>query len=268
MSTTADPTSRRGSARPAPGRFVGLTFALSAPFWLLGELAERHELLVGVPVSALMVVCPLAAALILLGSAGGRRAVSGHLRRSLALPRGRSARWWAPAALLVPGLLATAYVAQIALGRPTTLAPTTVPHGLLLAAVFFFAALGEEGGWSGYLTDALAPRACSFRVSSLRVALVVGSTWAVWHYVPLLQVHRSLTWIAWWTLGTLALRVLTVWIYLGSGRSVLLAAVFHASGNLGMFAVEGVYTPDVCAAVFAVAAAVVCARAPSEERAL
>jgi hypothetical protein len=37
--------------------------------------------------------------------------------------------------------------------------------------------------------------------------------WAVWHVIPLLSALRSLAFIAWWSLGTVALRVVIVWLY-------------------------------------------------------
>jgi hypothetical protein len=39
--------------------------------------------------------------------------------------------------------------------------------------------------------------------------------------MPLLQHGRSTGWIAWWSLSTVAHRVLITWIYNNTGRSVL-----------------------------------------------
>jgi hypothetical protein len=47
----------------APLKFFRLVFALSIPFWLIGAVI-RLQLLAGLPVSSLMVCCPLMAALI------------------------------------------------------------------------------------------------------------------------------------------------------------------------------------------------------------
>jgi hypothetical protein len=54
----------------------------------------------------------------------------------------------------------------------------------------------------------------------------------VFHYVPLLQSDRSLAWIGWWALGTVAIRVLFTWIYNNTGKSAFAATLFHAMGNL------------------------------------
>jgi membrane protease YdiL (CAAX protease family) len=47
------------------------------------------------------------------------------------------------------------------------------------------------------------------------------------------QHGRSAGWIAWWSLNTVALRVLFTWLYNNTGHSVFAAALFHATGNLG-----------------------------------
>jgi uncharacterized protein len=41
-----------------------------------------------------------------------------------------------------------------------------------------------------------------------------------------------LSWIAWWSLGTVAARVIIVWLYDNTGGSVLAAAVFHDMVNV------------------------------------
>ena len=61
----------------------------------------------------------------------------------------------------------------------------------MLLVVCFIAAIGEELSWSGYAIDPLQDR-----FGALRGALLLGVIWAVWHFIPLLSVQRSLAWIA------------------------------------------------------------------------
>ena len=63
-----------------PWLFVTLVFALSVPLWLLGG-KYRVEILPALPLGAIMVVCPLAAALTLVARNGGRAAVMVHLAK-------------------------------------------------------------------------------------------------------------------------------------------------------------------------------------------
>ena len=84
--------------------------------------------------------------------------------------------------------------------------------------------------------------------------------WAVWHYVALLEVHRSLAFIAWWSLGTVAARVIIVWLYNNTGKSVFVAALFHTMINLTwqVFPINGsYYDPRVTGIITAIVAVVV-----------
>jgi hypothetical protein len=50
--------------------------------------------------------------------------------------------------------------------------------------------------------------------------------------VPLLQMDRSAHWIAWWSVYTVALRVVIVWFYNRVGRSVFATALLHSMANV------------------------------------
>ena len=92
---------------------------------------------------------------------------------------------------------------------------------------FFIAAECEELGWSGY---ALQPLQAWW--SALGAGILLGIAWAAFHLVPLVQGHRSRAWIAWWSLATVALRVLLVWLYNNTGQSVFAATLYHAISNV------------------------------------
>src|SRR3712207_8914490 len=117
----------------------------------------------------------------------------------------RTKIWYAPALLLMPAAMVLMFglMRSTGLSLPSPEFPVMAAPALLVA--FFFSALGEELGWSGYATDPLQNR----RVA-LRAAVILGSVSAAWHVVPLAQVGRSPGWIAWWCLFTLAGRVLIV----------------------------------------------------------
>jgi hypothetical protein len=84
--------------------------------------------------------------------------------------------------------------------------------------------------------------------------------WAIWHIVPLVQLHRSFVWIAWWCLGTVAARVLIVWLYNNTGKCVFAAAVFHTMMNVSwqLFPIHGSYFDErINGVIMAFVAAVV-----------
>lgn len=95
---------------------------------------------------------------------------------------------------------------------------------------FLVAAMGEEAGWSGYAIDRLQRR-----WRALEAALLLGVLWSAWHIVPLVQAHRSATWIAWWCLFTIAGRVLIVCLYNNTGRAVSAAVLYHAMSNVSVY---------------------------------
>jgi membrane protease YdiL (CAAX protease family) len=210
----------------SPLLFVLLVFALSVPVWLVGG-KFRIEILPGLPLGAIMVVSPLAAALVLVAHNGGRAAVAAHLAKSFDSRRITPKYWYVPIIALQPAIAVASYGFMRALHMPLPPPQLSLGAPLLLFALFFVGALCEESGWSGYLIDPLQQR-----WGALRASLILGGIWAVWHWTPLIQVGRAWDWIAWWTLGTVATRVLHTWLYNNTGRSVFGATLFHAMTNV------------------------------------
>ena len=215
--------------------FFGLTFALTTPFWIIGE-ASGNELMPGLPSSALAVICPAAAALILSSRLTGIAGARALAMRTINLGRVKPKAWWLVILLFSP----TANVAAFFISRNLG---TAVPNPQLdilavttLFAIFLMAAVTEELGWTGFALDPLQKR-----VGAIRAALLIGSVWAVWHYPALLQAHRSGGWIAWWTLGTISLRLFMVWLFNRTGGSVFAVVVVHATNNLAwqLFPIQG-----------------------------
>lgn len=70
--------------------------------------------------------------------------------------------------------------------------------------------------------------------------------------------HRSEdAWIAWWSLGTVAIRVLIVWLYNNTGRSVFAASLFHATTNVSTITFASYYDPRITGSILALVAAIV-----------
>ena len=214
--------------------------------------ATGFQLFPGVPVSALMLLCPVTAAVIFVYRENRAEGVAELLKRSFDSRRIRNKIWYAPILLLMPGVAVLSYGVMRWMGVPLQPPPLAVFATLGLLLVSFVAALGEELGWSGFIIDPMQDRWGAFLSS-----IVLGVVWAAWHIVPLLQVHRSPAWIAWWCLGTVAQRVLIVWLYNNTGRSVFAATVFHAMCNVSWqsFPVHGSHwDPRVTGLITALAA--------------
>ena len=206
--------SRKGS----PLRFFVLVFALSAPIWLLEPRDWRITASVGTP---------LVAALILVYKEDGQAGTRRLLRRVFDQKRIKAKIWYVPVIFLPPAI----YLLTYSVTRLTRLPLPDKPYVPLLMApllltLFFILAIGEEVGWTGYVTDPLQDR-----WNALTTGIILGLVTAIWHCVPLIQMGRTPTWIAWWALSSVSIRILTVWLYNNTGRSLFAAIVFHAMNN-------------------------------------
>jgi len=239
----------KGSASPkrSPLRFFLLVIALSIPIWLIEPR--------GWPITA-SVGTPLIAGLILVYREDGQAGTSRLLRRIFGQKRIKPKIWYVPTVFLLPAIFLLTYGVTRLMGLPLPDEPY-VPVLLipLLFVLFFVLAVGEEVGWTGYATDPMQERR-----SALTTGIIVGSVCAIWHFVPLVQMGRTPTWIAWWALGTVALRILTLWLYNNTGRSLFAAIVFHATSNVSFAAFPNYgshWDPAVAGAITAIAAAIV-----------
>ncbi len=208
------------------------------------------------PLGALVLVCPMIAALILVYRENGSDGVKQLLKRSLDFKRIKGKIWYVPIFFLMPGLIDLEYGLMKLMGvsLPDLQFPVlTLPVFFVL---FFIGAIGEEIGWTGYATDPLQDR-----WNALAAGVILGTVWAVWHATPLLQARSTPIFVAGQIATTVVLRVLIVWIYSNTGKSVFAAIAFHATTNIGelvLFPIYGsFYDPAIAFVIMAVTAAIV-----------
>jgi membrane protease YdiL (CAAX protease family) len=240
--------------KKSPLKFFLLVFALSLPLWLIGALTPL-QLAPGLPVSSLMSFCPMIAALILVSRERKRAGIIGLLKRSLDYKRIKKKVWYIPAVFLMPGIAGFAYGLMRLMNLPLPTPEFPGLGALFIFLGFFIAALGEELGWSGYIIDPMQER-----WNTLQASILLGLVWAVWHLVPLMQAGHSPSWIAWQCLNIAASRVLLVWLYNNTGRSVFASALCHATVNVSwqLFPNNGShYDPRIIGLITLLAAAIV-----------
>lgn len=221
------------STKDIPWAFLGLLVALSLPFWVIGATSRGFlpkSLPFDLPISALMAVNPCVAASILTFRERGWEGVRGLLRRALDFGRVAKKIWYLPMLLVWPVTMVLAYAVMRLMGTPLPDPKIPVPMVPILAIGFALGAAGEELGWQGY---AFAP--LQNRWNALGAAVVVGAVWGLWHLVPFAQSHRPTAWIVWQTLGMIPFRILIVWLFNNTGKSVFAAIVFHAMSNVSQF---------------------------------
>jgi membrane protease YdiL (CAAX protease family) len=234
-------SSQSDQSSRSPFIFFALLYILTIPFWILGA-ATGIDLLPGLPIAALAVVCPMLAALILTYRQNQMAGVKALFRRVLDFKRVHNAWWVAPALLLTPLMAALAFIVQRVTGTGIPDPQLKLVPTLMLFLMFFVGAVAEELGWTGYALDRLQTR-----WGMLRAALILGVAWAVWHYIPLAQEHRAVEWVAWWTLWTVSARVIMVWLYNRSGKSLFLMVLYHMMSNVvwQLYPVNGSYFDPV-----------------------
>jgi uncharacterized protein len=224
-----------GGTAPSALPFFVLVSVFSLPFYLLGALGPDWTkiLPVPLPISVLTIFVPFFAALWLTHREGGLPAIRALLRRIFDIGRIRPPAWLLPAFLLMPSAMFAAYMLQRLLGQQTHASLISLPALAASFAVFFLGAAVEELGWTGYATDLLQRRH-----SALTAALLLGLFWQAWHIIPLAQAHHPAVWIFWHCLRGVAMRVLMVWLYNNTGKSLFAAIVFHATSNVSDFALD------------------------------
>jgi len=223
---------------PLPGAalatFVVLAFVFSWAWWvpmvLRGDVVRPGT---GWPTHLPGLMGPAFAAVVVTLGWRGTGALLDLGRRAVRW-RGVGRWWWSVPAVLALGVLGTAVAA--ATGNPVDLAglaqngAPAVPLVVLLGYLLVVAGFGEELGWRGLLAEGLVDR-----VGEVRTSLLVTAAWATWH-LPLFWVVDGFRTMGWarvgWVLGLLAGSVVLTRLYIGSGRSVLLVAVWHTAFDL------------------------------------
>lgn len=138
-------------------------------------------------------------------------------------------RWWVHpgwyvAVLAIPALaFGGSHAVAVAGGAPTMVYPivSALISGLL-------AGLLEEFGWSGFAFPALQAR-----FGFLAAGAAVGVIVAVWHlpFFLLPGTTQNASSFVMFLLILIAARIVFGWVYHGTGGSVLLAILLHASAN-------------------------------------
>jgi membrane protease YdiL (CAAX protease family) len=243
MTTTTATSPRDDAARSSPDQVAGVT-------WFVGiTLAFALATTVAVVVSGAnpnLLAFPLAfaPALIAVGLAWreGSGAVGRLLRQLTVLPS--RPIWYAVLLIPLAAFLVVDIVAVV-LGEPVAgLFDGLFPAILIVPLVVLLPAVTEELGWRGFALARALPA-----MSALRAALVLGVPWTLIH-VGLFLPGQMNAGAAYWSMATqiMSMSVVLAWVYLGTGRSVLMAALVHALFN-GLVPLTGGVEPELAWAI-------------------
>ena len=233
------------TVRRSPLKFFLLVFGLSIPFWIIDFTidSKRTSLLKFSVIDIVTAFIPIIAGCILIYQEEGFVGVGELFKRIFDYSRITKKLWYVPIILLPFLMYLLIYLAIRVLGLPLPsefhVSFISIP---VLLCLFFLGAVAEETGYMGYSVEPMQER-----FGALASGILIGIPWAVWHYPSIIQQGNSLTFIAWATLGTVAVRVLIVWIFNNAGKSLFACILFHTMLNVGrpLFPKDEMHNPLV-----------------------
>lgn len=237
--------------------YLAIAYAVSWVSWLpLALGAQTVEAGVGWPSHMPGLAGPAISTVIVTIFVGGKAGLSELWQR---LTTWRFGWWWlSVVAILLAGAIALTIVGGSARTRDLTMyngiSASIGPLATILL-VFLLNGVGEEVGWRGFMADRLLRRH-----SLTATALLVALAWAPWHAPVFFVVGSFKTFtiaeLVGWAIGLTAGSFVLTWLYLYSGRSLLLVAVWHTAFNFTSGA-----TPAGAGLVAAVTSSIVMAAA-------
>jgi len=211
----------KASGKSSIVNFLLLLFGLSAPCWILGSI-YNIQIFPGFKLFQLPLAMPMVAALILVYKEKGGNGVLALLKRTYDFRNIRPWIWLLPVLLIYPGIgLFNNWIVSL---TGTSIPPPHFSFAVLLGySTVFFMTYGEELGLTGFAIDRLQQD-----YSALKSGILLGLVWAGYH-IPgfIISGYYSFSWIFWHALYTIASRVLFVWVYNNSGKSLFSMALFH-----------------------------------------
>lgn len=209
--------------------FFFLAFAIPWLIWGTTIAESRGLLSFHIPQSLAFWVGLNLATYITAAFTGGWTAIKDLLSR---LIRWRVSPVWYLIAIAITGLLSLVAIAiHIALGATHQVGVLLSLRNLMPALLFqiFFFLLTEETAWRGFALPRLQAKYDAFSSS-----LILGVLWGFWH-LPLVFIPGSfqstLPFLG-FVLATIAISIVTTWVFNNTNGSVLLAAVLHAATDV------------------------------------
>jgi membrane protease YdiL (CAAX protease family) len=215
--------------------FFVLTIIFTLPAYVLITLTGLNIILSPEMVFAfvpLSVIAPICAALVLTYRKSGGIGVKKLLKRSFDYKRVKNKKWFWPTLLLMPLLFSLVLGVSSLLEQELLPAPMPLIAAPIALIMFFLSALFEEVGWMGYAFEPMSNRWGFFKSTML-----LGVIWGLWHVPMLIFSMPEPEMIVAQFLALIALRILIVWLYSNTGKSVFITILFHAIYNVCMIVI-------------------------------
>lgn len=214
-----------------PLKFFLLVFAISIPFWIIDFMmnTQRTSFLNFSTIDIITAFIPITAASILVYKEEGSHGIHKLFKRIFDFDRITKKSWYVPI-IFLPSLIyfliyITIFLLKLPLPDNIYIPFKSIP---LLFFLFFIGAICEETGYIGYAIEPMQKR-----FGALGASILIGFLWSVWHFPSIIKQGHNFYWIAWATLGTVAVRVLIVWIFNNTNKSLFACILFHTMMNMG-----------------------------------
>lgn len=207
--------------------FIALTLALSFAAMLLPFPKDSAFAMI----ASIMVLIPTLVAFAVVTVMAGRKGLRAFLREVFSGPM--SLKWAVIAFVLGFALHLSSSLLALVTGRITAIEITT-PNAFFIAV--FPLALFEEIGWRGFALRRLLDRHSPFTATVL-----IGFPWALLHFALFFGFAPGTSAIA-EMLVVFTFTLPLTWVYIRSGRNVLVATVLH--GALNAFGIVAANVPS------------------------
>ena len=222
--------SKSVSINKSPLKFFLIVYGLSIPLWIIERFIDVKGLPLNIPITDILAAfTPLIAATILVYKEHGRIGINNLFKRIFDFNKIKKKVWYVPIVFLPFLMYLLIFLIIYLLKLPFSSSFQETLLSIFVLFIFFFlGAIAEEVGYMGYAIDPMQDR-----FGALKASILIGIPWAIWHYPSIIQQGHGFIWLLWGTLGTVAVRVLIVWIYNNTQKSVFACIFFHTLLNLG-----------------------------------
>jgi uncharacterized protein len=232
------------SGNRSPLKFFLIIYGLSIPLWVVERFIDVKGLPLNIPITDILAAfTPLIAATILVYKEDRKAGINRLFKSIFDFNKIEKKVWYVPIIFLPFFMYFLIFSIIYLLKLPFLITFQETFLSISILFVFFFiGAIAEEIGYMGYAIDPLQDR-----FGALKAAIFIGIPWAIWHYPSIIQQGHNAIWIAWGTLGTVAVRVLIVWIYYNTRKSLFACILFHTLLNVGrvLFPKDATHNPLV-----------------------
>ena len=214
--------------------FFGIVFLLSLPVYYLTSLVPAEMVML---MGLVLALAPVSASLILVYREDGTNGLKWLLSKSLDYRKITNKVWYLPILFFWPVLflLASGVLTVTGETAPDPLFPIIAAPFLLI--LFFIFALFEELGWMGYAFEPMQDR-----WKALKAGLLLGVIWGLWHIPMYILAGHDPARVIWQVISLIAIRILIVFLFNNTGKSVFAAILFHTLYNLCTILITSFYT--------------------------